>query len=258
MNNVLCVKWGDLYNAEYVNNLYAMVKRNLTTPFRFVCLTDNERRIHKNIETKPLTDKTLEGWWTKIAFFQSPLFDIDGPCLTLDLDTVIVDNIDCFFEYKQDSFCMKWDYGQRHKKYYGYSSCVMRFEAGQYPNIYNRLNLTKMEHSTHSTKPGFNKRKQRYWGDQVWITDQLKNENVELWPKNWVRKFTRDCHRDPKTKQIVDEQIRPNGPIRAKDFDMKTQEFFVPTPCKIIVFSGIYKNHKERKKIDKWWHCKDL
>ncbi len=35
--NIICMKWGDKYGAEYVNKLYAMVKRNITIPFQFVC-----------------------------------------------------------------------------------------------------------------------------------------------------------------------------------------------------------------------------
>ena len=34
--NVLCLKWGNYYGPEYVNRLYAGVKRNLHRPFRFV------------------------------------------------------------------------------------------------------------------------------------------------------------------------------------------------------------------------------
>jgi len=33
------MKWGDKFPAEYVNRLYAMVARNLSDEFRFVCFT---------------------------------------------------------------------------------------------------------------------------------------------------------------------------------------------------------------------------
>ena len=197
---------------------------------------------------KKLPDKTLTGWWSKIAFFQSPLYDIEGPCLTFDLDVVIVDNIDCFFEHEKDQFCMKWDYSKGKRIDHGHSSCVMRFEAGKYGHIYDKLDLSKIDHGTHNTQAGFKKHK--YWGDQLWITHHTKN--VKLWPKPWIVKFSRDCHRDPRTKV-------PIGEKSVNKIGLDTQEFFVPHQGKVIVFSG--KNSKNElavKKIEKWWHAEDL
>ena len=42
--NVICIKWGDKFGANYVNSLYNMVERNLTLPHRFICFTDKTRR----------------------------------------------------------------------------------------------------------------------------------------------------------------------------------------------------------------------
>ena len=39
--HILCMKWGTKYGPEYVNRLYAMVRRHLSGDFRFVCLTDD-------------------------------------------------------------------------------------------------------------------------------------------------------------------------------------------------------------------------
>ena len=38
---VLCMKWGTLYPASYVNRLFHAVSANLSGPFRFICLTDD-------------------------------------------------------------------------------------------------------------------------------------------------------------------------------------------------------------------------
>ena len=47
MKNVLCIKWGSKYSADYVNNLYSMVERHLSLSHRFVCLCFN-RVAHKS------------------------------------------------------------------------------------------------------------------------------------------------------------------------------------------------------------------
>lgn len=245
MKNIVCIKWGNLYGSIYVNNLFSMVKRNITPPFRFVCLTDNTNGIHKKIETRPLTDKTLKGWWTKISLFKDPLYDIKGDVFFIDLDMVIVDNIDCFFSHAPKKLVMKWDYPHHG----GMSSCVMRFPVGEYSHIYNNLDLKKIDHAVDNRKSNFKKHK--FWGDQMWISHQMENREVAFWPKQWNAKFGLDCHIDPKFKKTI-------GEIPRKQRSGK-RVFGVPKQAKIISFAGTSQRHeKEIGKIGKWWHSKDI
>ena len=48
--NVCCVKEGDKYDSDYVNILYLMTKRYLTTPFDFICLTENSQNLMNQIK----------------------------------------------------------------------------------------------------------------------------------------------------------------------------------------------------------------
>ena len=108
--NILCIKWGKKYGPDYVNKLYNMVSRNLTLPFRFICLTDDAAGIDATkVEVKDIPKvgfadfDNREPWsfghgWLKVTSFADPLYDITGPTLFIDLDVVIVGNIDCFFE----------------------------------------------------------------------------------------------------------------------------------------------------------------
>lgn len=243
MNNVVCAKWGDYYGPEYVNILYSMVERNTTEPFRFICLTDNPAGVRDEVECMPISNtKNLEGWWAKIGFFQSPLGDIEGPVLSIDLDMVIVDNIDCFFDYEPNEFCMKWDYAG-----HGHSSCVMRFTAGGHGHIYDNLHMNKEEFATHNTEVGFKQKK--YWGDQAWITEQMEGK-TKIFPETWISKYVKECHRDPVTKQSIEERKARNAHL----IDLNKEEFFIPDDCKIIAFSGIkYRNENELHKLGKWW-----
>jgi hypothetical protein len=54
--NVLCMKWGTKYPADYVNTLYSMVARNLTREFRFVCLTEDATGLHDQVEVFTLPE----------------------------------------------------------------------------------------------------------------------------------------------------------------------------------------------------------
>ena len=52
--HVICMKWGTKYGPEYVNRLYAMVRRHLSGDFRFVCLTDDSTGIHSEVQCLPI------------------------------------------------------------------------------------------------------------------------------------------------------------------------------------------------------------
>ena len=96
-NNVVCIKWGTKYGPEYVNILYAMVKRNITIPHKFVCITDDPTDLTPGIHILPMQESIVEGWWHKLTLFKPTIGDLTGRILFLDLDVIITGNIDCFF-----------------------------------------------------------------------------------------------------------------------------------------------------------------
>ena len=92
--NVLCMKWGNKYPADYVNRLYSMVARNMQRPFRFICLTEDSVGLGENIESFPLPELSVdlggpERGWNKLAVFAEELYDLKGKVLCLDLDLII-------------------------------------------------------------------------------------------------------------------------------------------------------------------------
>lgn len=96
MTNVICLKWGSKYGPEYVNRLYAMLRRHLTGDFRFLCLTENPNGIRPEVITVPLPfADQLDSWWNKIWLFSDELPVQPGQQIFyVDLDTLIVSNID--------------------------------------------------------------------------------------------------------------------------------------------------------------------
>jgi len=98
MINFACVFYGDKYTFSYVINLYNMVERNLTSPYRFICFTDNTV-IHKqkqfkgkDIEFRQFKRHDFNGWFNKLQLF-SPDSNLEGNTLYMDLDVVIMKNI---------------------------------------------------------------------------------------------------------------------------------------------------------------------
>ena len=107
MYNVICMKWGNKFPAEYVNRLFNMVRRNISVDFRFICFTDDSTGISKEVEVQALPELDLpdnipERGWRKLTVFRERFGDLSGITLFLDLDVVIVDNIDEFFTIKGD------------------------------------------------------------------------------------------------------------------------------------------------------------
>jgi hypothetical protein len=87
--NVVCLKWGDRYPAEYVNRLYRMVNRHLSKPFKFYCLTESKEGLLPAIHQLPLETSDLIGWWYKLSLFKKDFYGLEGDILYFDLDLVI-------------------------------------------------------------------------------------------------------------------------------------------------------------------------
>ena len=135
--HILCMKWGTKYGPEYVNRLYAMVRRHLSGDFRFVCLTDNSEGIRPEVECLPIPSLDLppgipERGWTKLTTFTKDLHGLKGTALFLDVDVVITGPLDDFFTYPGE-FLIIHDH-KRPWRITGNSS-VYRFELGAHPDV---------------------------------------------------------------------------------------------------------------------------
>ncbi len=180
--NVICMKWGTKYGPDYVNTLYSMVKRHLTLPFRFVCLTDDTNGFTDGIESFPIPPLDIpdgpERGWDKLVTFTSPLYDLQGQVLFLDLDVVIVDNIDCFFEFDAEFPIIKdWV-----KKDVTGNSSVYRFTANQHQDI---LDNFKQNHGQVRKDV---RNEQEYLSQYVASQDKLT-----YWPDDWCKSFKYHC-----------------------------------------------------------------
>jgi hypothetical protein len=187
--NVLCIKWGKKYGPEYVNKLHNMVSRHLHRPFRFVCLTDDSQGIAPHVEVKPIPmvgfsefDQrkpwTFGHGWLKLTSFAHPLYDLSGPTLFLDLDIVIVDSLDPFFDLPGEFLVIKeWD----KKDGTGNTSCY-RYTIGAHTDALDYL------------KQGYPKVTEEVRNEQEFITGYLARQGkLGYWPDAWCRSFKRHC-----------------------------------------------------------------
>jgi len=131
MKNVLCIKWGSKYSADYVNRLHSMVERHLSLSHRFVCLTEDTTGLNSEIETKPLVRTDLKHSYTKFELFEKKLHDITGQILFLDLDVVINNSIDDLFLFEPHAKFV----GIKDWKIDCINASCMRFNVGEHSYI---------------------------------------------------------------------------------------------------------------------------
>lgn len=172
MNYVACLKWGDKYSPQYVNNLYNMVKRNLTVDYEFVCFTENTDGINPNITTKPLPKLPLQGWWFKPWFFSEET-GMNGTVLFLDLDLIVFRNIDHLFSYKPGEFCIIRDFNRRfHHNWNRMNSSVFRFETDKHSKYWREFHKHQQKYT------------RRYKGDQDFMYAAIRE--FAFWPDDWI------------------------------------------------------------------------
>lgn len=170
MLNIVCVNAGNYLGrgAEYVNNLFDMVARNLAEGYagRFLCFTDDPSGLDPHIGFRELPNG-LMGWWNKLYLFSPGLFEDGDRVLYFDLDTVITGRLDEIAAYSGEFAILKDFFRQQ-----GWAShelplqsAVMAWAAGTNTNLW-----TDYVDSGFPTIPG---------GDQAWIAS--RDPKVEFW-----------------------------------------------------------------------------
>lgn len=226
MINVVCIKYGRYYAPFYVNRLFAAVSRNLSRPFRFVCVTDKPEGIRPEVECVPFMENpNVPGrkWpniFSKLTLFKDGFADLKGPTLCLDLDTLITGPLDRFFDYRPGDFCIIHNWVEFYKRFFrkappiGNSSCF-RYEAGASNAVYEFF-LREKDDPT--------KRHLFAKGSQKLQTRAMFNAGaVSWWPEDWVCSFKRQCvppfplnkfiaPRPPKGASIIAFHGRPDIP----------------------------------------------
>ena len=181
MINFVCIYYGNKYSFPYVKNLHNMVERNLTTPHKFICFTDNtviaQRKEFRstNIEFRQFKRHDFQGWFNKLQLF-SPDSNLDGNTLYMDLDVVIMKNIECFAYIGEDkNFVGMNDFNPTSGLF---NSSIMRFN-NQYHSklIWEEYMKRRSEFS-------------RFHGDQEIISQLIKTHTDTIsFPDEWTQSY---------------------------------------------------------------------
>lgn len=187
--NIVTLKWGDRYSADYVNRLYAAVSRHLSGEFRFVCFTDDARGLHDEIQCFDIPEidvpePLIQGGWRKLCLFRDDL-PISGDCLFLDLDIIVAGELDKFFTYAPDKIPIIHNWVSLTKTALGKrpdvgNSSVFRFKANECQFVVDQY-LSERDWALATFSP-----------PQTYLTHCIR-ERMVFWPEEWCRSFKRHC-----------------------------------------------------------------
>lgn len=191
--NIICLKWGTRYPAYYVNELFKGVARNLSRPFRFLCVTENAKGLLPGIETAgfPPDPESKLAWphiFMKLCILEDGFANLKGPTLFLDIDIIITGSLDKFFDYHPGKNCIIHNWVSPHKQIFRKrpdvgNSSVFRFEAGDSNYMFEKYMAEKFDAENRSI---FNT-------EQAFLTYAMGEKYY--WPEEWVRSFKRHCRR---------------------------------------------------------------
>jgi hypothetical protein len=148
-NIVMCMKWGTLYAADYVNVLYNAVRKAMDRPFRFICLTDDRDGFLPGIEALPIPDIGLTqaewflpGIWPKLALYGADLHGLSGRCLFIDLDMMVFSDLGAMFDYGRGFISTDMGPAWENPPRLGPGECatsIFAFDIGQETQILERF-----------------------------------------------------------------------------------------------------------------------
>ena len=178
LQTVICMKWGSRYNFDFVNRLYTSIQKHTDRTTKLYCFTDNVEGIYKEVICKPLPKLNLPenismSPWKKLSVWQTPLENLKGDVLFLDLDLVITGNLDRFFDFKPGKYCVIENWTQKGLGI-GNTSCF-KLPVGKHPNIFKDFEANP------------NLIFKKYKIEQIYISKKIKEQF--FWPHEWCKSF---------------------------------------------------------------------
>jgi hypothetical protein len=220
---VLCMKWGSLYPAEYVNVLYSACRKYITGDFQFVCLTNESEGIRSEVQIHPVPEIGLDEWhyyngaWPKIAVFLSNLYGLEGRALFIDLDTVLLDTIDAMFEVPGSLVAIDNDPWKEKTGRPQTMSSIFAFDLGSLGYLVDQIKADR------------DVLVKRHTIEQAFL--HVAVQNISYWPQEWLVSFKYHLRRPLLVDRFLPPKI-PSKPARLLIFHGKPRPVDLARPPK--------------------------
>ena len=177
--DVACVIHGTAYDWIYVERLYNMVQRNLSTPVRFHVYTEHDRSVPPHmikhcLECWPGISGPRKSWWYKLQLFNPEHFA--GDLLYFDLDVVIANDIEWIISGSTECFWTLRDFRYLQRSTTAtINSSVMWFNVERFSALWQRVQTDDIQEIV-----------RRLPGDQDYITRCLDPAQVRFLPRERI------------------------------------------------------------------------
>ena len=238
MHHIVLWKWNQptarsRYSAEHVNTMVRQLDRNMDTPCRIVCVTDDPTDLL--CDTVPLwpdhsqmsnaSGAHLPSCYRRLKIFDSETLaqmkiSRGDKVISMDLDTVVVQSVDPLLH--RDYPFVAWAVpGNRHPKVYNGS--LFMFTAGEFDWLYHKFDPQRSP--VEARAAGF------FGSDQAYLSMQLiqnnKSHGVGEWTtEDGVLSYVRDVRANrclPAHARVVNF----HGRAKPWDSDVKEQSPWV-------------------------------
>ena len=153
---ITVLKTGAEYKPDMVKKIQRMCEKHISVPYEFICYSD--------VDIEGMTIRKLKhnwkGWYSKMEMYQEK-----GPCLFMDLDTIITNNIDSIIaEAMKNEFVILRDFYRCRKNPNAMQSSIV-FWRNDIKDIYD--NYSKNPREIHG-------------GDQILIEEHFKGQESKV------------------------------------------------------------------------------
>lgn len=186
-----------IYGADHVNRLARGVRRNLSLPHEFVCVTDIPEGIDSSIRIVPLWSdlRDMGGCYNRLKLFAPEMREIIGPrFVQIDLDSVPVGNLDDVLGRTEDFIA--WRDVNPPTPYCG---SMFMMNAGARAQVWTDFDRVR--------SPEIAREKGYIGTDQAWIGACLGTDEATWGPEHGVLSYRSNIpgHRDklPENAKIV-------------------------------------------------------
>ena len=201
---ILCVRWGNKYDSDYVIKLKEQIDKNFDLPYNFYCLTDNpetEYDIQLPTQWDEHYDSEKNFFWAyrKCYMFNERLFpEIKGTqFLYLDLDVLIHQDLNYFFHLDmRRPYIVRgwWNDIENCRKNFGIikstplNSSVIRWIRGQLLDVYNHIEKHKeVIFFTYKTIDNyFNHNFYNVWEEDISFFNYFPKGDIYSWYKGSI------------------------------------------------------------------------
>ena len=234
MLKICTVYFKGYYTPDYVSKFYRSLKRNLTIPFEFICLSDT-KDIEADVVLPYNHHDKVKKHWHKLKFF-SPQFAYQEPgddIVIMDIDQVILGNVDDLIGYPVNHNELI-TYGVWWKSLLGTNGGFYKFKSGSLSYVWDDFALNPEYWQLHYYNIGDVHYK--YYGEQNYVNWKIHQHHTKLikTPEQWIFKYSSDFEENINLHKLYREKFVPTKDFLLGDNNKKVKIVHFTGPGKTI------------------------